>query len=82
MEGGEPVLLGECKWSVQPVDFDVLNSLRRRATYKGAPQDVRYALFSLSGFTPRLRAAAEVESVLLFTPDKMMHPDLLGIRSK
>ncbi|MBI2864667.1 MAG: DUF234 domain-containing protein [Chloroflexi bacterium] len=74
MEGSGPVLLGECKWSAQPVDFDVLNSLRRKAAYMGAPNTVRYALFSLSGFTTRLRAAAGEEGVSLFTPEEILHP--------
>ncbi len=77
MEGSEPALLGECKWSVQPVDFDVLNNLRREATYMGAPEDVRYALFSLSGFTPRLRAVAAEEGILLFPPDEMFRSDFI-----
>jgi len=71
--GEGTILLGECKWSKTPIDTDVLNSLigkaqllrgRESGRRLGLTQ-IRYALFSRSGFTPRLVARAEAEGVLL-----------------
>jgi AAA+ ATPase superfamily predicted ATPase len=65
------LLLGECKWSVNPVGTDVLDQLiRRRAAVESdlatPPATVTFALWSRSGFTPDLQARAAKEGVLLF----------------
>jgi AAA+ ATPase superfamily predicted ATPase len=49
------VLVGECKWSVNPVGGNVLEDLRRAARsvqQEGDWERVYFALFARSGFTP------------------------------
>jgi len=76
--GEEGVLLGECKWSTRPVGLDVLDALRARSelfrgeTGMGPREQVWLALFSRSGFTPDLLAAATAEGVLLVTADDVV----------
>ena len=77
--GEGTILLGECKWSKSPVDYDILDSLIGKAQiFRGrergrrlSSERIRYALFSRSGFTPRLVARAEAEGVLLCSLDDL-----------
>lgn len=66
------LLLGECKWSVNPVGTDILDELKRK-TRQIDPQGhwpiVSYAIFARDGFTPALIARAANESVRLVTAD-------------
>lgn len=77
MEGGRAVLVGECKWSRQPMDrrdLDGLGAAMRKATADLRPIDRPWkALFSRSGFNAELRALAKdpEERLLLFTPDDL-----------
>ncbi len=71
------LLLGECKWSTRAVGTDVLESLREKAPLvvrdlKRAPDDVRFALFSRSGFTPALEQEARDTGVLLFSVEDVL----------
>ncbi len=62
------VLVGECKWSVNPVGLNVLVDLKRKAQVLGASgrwPKVSYALFAKAGFTPELRTVAAAEGVRL-----------------
>ncbi len=62
------ILIGECKWSVNPVGLDVLVDLKRKAQVLGAQErwpQVSYVLFAKAGFTPELWAAAASEGVRL-----------------
>ncbi len=74
MEGGHAVLVGECKWSRQPMDqrdLDGLGAALRKAASDLRPIDRPWrALFSRSGFTDELHALAKnpEERVLLFAP--------------
>jgi AAA+ ATPase superfamily predicted ATPase len=76
--GAEGVLLGACTWSPRPAGAEVLNSLRahrelfRSATGMGPQERVWLALFSRSGFTPGLVAAAAAEGVLLVSAADMV----------
>ena len=76
--GEEGVLLGECRWSTRPVGLDVLTTLRARSEiFRGetdmAPHESLWlALFSRSGFTPDLVAAARAEHVLLVTAEDVV----------
>lgn len=66
--GGEGLLVGECKWSREPVGVNVLADLRRRAEAIGARvgrRETLLVLFSRSGFTDALEAAAAAENVTL-----------------
>ena len=50
-------LIGECKWSINPVGVNVLNDLKRKEKVfrqRGHEQELSYALFSRIGFTPDL----------------------------
>jgi hypothetical protein len=62
------VLVGECKWSVNPVGGNVLEDLRRAARSLQEERDwerVHFALFARSGFTPALRESAAREGIIL-----------------
>lgn len=80
---GRAVLVGECKWSVRPMDLRQLGGLR--AALARAASDLRpidrpwRALFSRSGFTDELLALAEdpEERVLLFTLAELYASPLL-----
>jgi AAA+ ATPase superfamily predicted ATPase len=70
------LLLGECKWSKNPVGLDVLRSLRAKvqevaADLKREPTDVYLALFGRSGFTPAVIERAREGEVLLFGPEDL-----------
>lgn len=66
--GEGAVLLGECKWTSQPMGTRVLDDLKHKA-YALIQQEkwcnAHYALFSRSGFTSALEARAQAEGVLL-----------------
>jgi AAA+ ATPase superfamily predicted ATPase len=69
------LLLGECKWSVNPVGVDVLEDLRRKTPLvdpAGHWPAVSYALFAKAGFTPALIARAAAEGVRLIGPDALV----------
>jgi AAA+ ATPase superfamily predicted ATPase len=69
--GKRVVLAGEAKWTSAPVDFGVLNHLRRVVAHvPGADQDTELILFGRS-FEPRLIEAAARERVRLVTPDEL-----------
>jgi hypothetical protein len=72
------LLLGECKWSVNPVGTDVLDDLQRKTPLvdpEGRWPVVSYALFAKAGFTPALMARAAAEGVRLATPDALVVGD-------
>jgi AAA+ ATPase superfamily predicted ATPase len=65
------LLMGECKWSVNPVGTDILDQLlRRRAAVESdldrKPSSVTFAIWARSGFTPELKRRAAREHVLTF----------------
>lgn len=70
-EAAGSLLLGEVKWSRNPVGLDILERLVSRsgavaADLERAPREIRYALWSRSGFTLDLERRARAEGVLLF----------------
>jgi AAA+ ATPase superfamily predicted ATPase len=68
-------LVGECKWSVNPVGTNILESLKLKAQVllkDYGVQKVQYALFSRIGFTPALEEQAKIEEVGLFTVDSLV----------
>ena len=72
------VLLGECKWSVNPIGTDVLDDLQRKTPLvdpKGRWPAVSYALFAKSGFTSALVARAAAEGVRLVVADALVAGD-------
>lgn len=77
MESGRAVLIGECKWSRQPMDrrdLDGLSAALRAAGEELRPADRPWrALFSRSGFSHDLQGLAinPEERLLLVTPDDL-----------
>ena len=68
-------LVGECKWSINPVGINVLEDLKNSAQIlareKGLDQ-IYFALFSRSGFTPELEKQAAKEGIELVSVDKLV----------
>jgi hypothetical protein len=78
-EAAGALLLGEVKWSHNPVGLDVLQRLVARrdavtADLERPPREVRFALWSRSGFTPDLERQARADGILLFTPEDVVTP--------
>jgi hypothetical protein len=71
LRDGVATLVGECKWSAQPVDVRVLHQLRLKATKLDLADDPLWVLASRSGFTPDLRRRADVDNLLLITPEDL-----------
>ena len=75
-ENADTLLLGECKWSAEPVGTGLLAQLEERAPevrWHGNERTVQYALFSRSGFTERLSAIArDRNDLFLATPDDVL----------
>lgn len=66
------LLLGECKWSINPVGIDVLEDLQSKTPLvdpDGRWPAVSYAIFAKSGFTPALLVRAAAEDVRLVGPE-------------
>lgn len=75
------LLLGECKWSFRKVGIDVLEGLRAKtpavvADLERPPAEVRYAIWSRSGFTQDLKKMALDKGILLFDLGDVGGPDL------
>ncbi len=71
------LLVGECKWSVNPVGGNVLEDLRRAARslqQEGDWERVYFVLFARSGFTPALRESAAEEGVILVETEDLTRP--------
>ncbi len=71
-ERSETIVLGECKWTSEPVGYSLLSDLEQLTPdvrWRGTDRTVQYALFSKSGFTLELEASAdERPDVHLFVP--------------
>ena len=73
------LLLGECKWSVNPVGTDVLGDLQGKARLVDPDSRwpaISYMLFAKTGFTPAVVARAADESVRLVTPEILVTGEL------
>jgi len=69
------LLVGECKWSVNPVGIDILENLKRKTQNLSSARlwnKVTYFLFSRSGFTHAVRRQAEKEGIQLATVSEMI----------
>jgi len=63
------LLLGECKWSVNPVGTDVYEALKGKAaavSLDAGVTDATFALWSRAGFTAGMKRLATQEGVTLF----------------
>lgn len=66
----QAALFGECKWSVNPVGTAVLDDLKQKSQSlikEYDLQNVRFALFARTGFTPALEEIAKAEGIGLYT---------------
>lgn len=56
----ELTMVGECKWSENKIGVSILRELEEKVIYQSLPSavDLRYVLFSKSGFTSDLEALA------------------------
>jgi uncharacterized protein len=71
-------LVGECKWSVNPIGVNVLEDLKQKANVllqNSEIQKINYALFSRSGFTPALEERARGEGVGLYRTENLIKPE-------
>lgn len=71
-------LVGECKWSVNPVGVNVLDELKQKAQVllrEGEIAQLHYVLFARSGFTPALELRAGEEGVTLVTVDEIVRAE-------
>lgn len=69
-------LVGECKWSLNPVGTNILDELKVKAR-KLKELDihkVKFALFARLGFTPALEAVARKEGIDLYTVESLIKP--------
>ncbi len=72
---GTEALLGEAKWTRQPVDIRVVGDLQRKAENFTQDTGIRVrslVLFSRSGFTPGVQAAAQEQGWLLVDLDTLV----------
>lgn len=68
-------LVGECKWSVNPLGTNILDDLQHKAGIMAAENGIdhiQYVLFSRKGFTDALIERAAHENVGLFTVDDLV----------
>jgi len=64
------LLVGECKWSTNPVGTDILENLKRKTQSLQQTKSwdsITYFLFAKSGFTPALQKQASKEGVHLIS---------------
>jgi AAA+ ATPase superfamily predicted ATPase len=72
-------LVGECKWSVNPIGINVLEDLKQKTNallQNNDIQKVQYALFSRTGFTSALQEQATHEDIGLYTTEDLVKSDL------
>jgi hypothetical protein len=68
-------LVGECKWSVNPVRTNILEDLKRRTgamAQESGIENIQYVLFSHKGFTDALKEQAANEQTGLFTVEDLV----------
>jgi AAA+ ATPase superfamily predicted ATPase len=71
-------LVGECKWSSNLVGTNILDDLKQKAQAllrEGDIEQLHYALFSRSGFTPALEQQARKESIILVGVDEIVRDE-------
>ena len=66
------ILCGECKWRREAVDADVLTLLEERAQLIAKGRKIHYYIFSKSGFTEKMKAAALTRGAVLVVVDDMV----------
>lgn len=67
---GKNLILGECKYWKEPVGINILSDLEekaKRVVWNKSDRKVWYILFSISGFTPELKALAETRGDIVLS---------------
>lgn len=69
-----PILIGECKWWKAMVGRNVLDELKAHAQLLPIEwqRNLRFAIFSLAGFTDELRSTADREGITLVEGEKLL----------
>lgn len=65
---GNDIIFGECKYTNKPMDVDVLSKLENKAAKVNWKKDTRkekFILFSINGFTKRLRDLCELRDDII-----------------
>lgn len=69
-ESSKAILFGECKYTNHPMDVDILYELKRKSNlvdWNKSSRQERYILFSISGYTDRLKEICkEMDNVILY----------------
>jgi hypothetical protein len=68
-------LVGECKWSVNPVGINILGDLKHHSAKMAQESNIEhiyYALFSRRDFTDALKVKATREETGLFTVENLV----------
>ena len=74
-QAGKLALVGECKWSINPLGTNILEDLKRRAeamAQESGIEHFQYALFARKGFTEALKEQARREEIGLFTVEDLI----------
>ena len=69
------VLVGECKWSVNPVGINILEDLKSSAAKMAQESNIEhihYAIFARRGFSNALKVKAASEEIGLFTVENLV----------
>jgi hypothetical protein len=71
MWNDQVTLIGECKWTNDPLDERILFDLRRKSAKLKLSPDATVVLASRSGFTDGVRRRAETEPLVLLDPSTL-----------
>ena len=74
-QAGKIALVGECKWSINPVGTNILEDLKHRTrtmVQESGIGHIQYVLFSRKGFTEALKEQAAREEIGLFTVEDLI----------
>lgn len=75
-ERTDTLLLGECKWTDDPVGLDLLADLENvepEVRWRGSDRSVVYALFAKAGFTMALgESVGDRDDVYLYTVEDVV----------
>lgn len=66
----DTLLLGDCKWTTDPVDtalLEALKGLESEVRCHGSERNVAYVLFSKAGFTDAVRSATTRDDFYCYT---------------
>lgn len=69
-------LVGECKWSVNPIGTNILVDLKQKAQVLMKDygiQNIQYVLFARSGFTPAMEEQAKAEGIELYIVGSLLN---------